>query len=75
MGQVSLSGLLNIIDGVASQGGRILTMTTNHIERLDEVLIRPGRVDRKVELGVADKKMTANLFSVVFKPVEVDVNP
>jgi mitochondrial chaperone BCS1 len=53
-GQVSLSALLNVIDGVASQEGRVLIMTTNHITRLDKALIRPGRVDKKVELGLAD---------------------
>ncbi|KAF4609627.1 hypothetical protein G7Y89_g15828 [Cudoniella acicularis] len=45
-------------------------MTTNHITRLDEALIRPGRVDKKVELGLADKEMTADLFYHVFKPVQ-----
>ena len=72
-GKVSLSSLLNVIDGVGSQEGRILIMTTNYITRLDEALIRPGRVDKKVELGLADNKMTADLFCLVFKPVEGDV--
>jgi mitochondrial chaperone BCS1 len=72
-GRVSLSALLNVIDGVASQEGRVLIMTTNHITHLDEALIRPGRVDKKVEFGLADKKMTADLFGVVFKPLEGDV--
>ncbi|KAI6709035.1 AAA family ATPase [Diplocarpon mali] len=72
-GKVSLSYLLNVIDGVGSQEGRILIMTTNHITRLNEALIRPGRVDKKVELGLADNKMTADLFCLVFKPVEGDV--
>ena len=72
-GKVSLSTLLNVIDGVGSQEGRILIMTTNHITRLDEALIRPGRVDKKVELGLADHKMTADLFCLVFKPVQGDV--
>ncbi|OJD10777.1 hypothetical protein AJ78_08307, partial [Emergomyces pasteurianus Ep9510] len=40
---VSLSTLLNALDGVSSQEGRLLIMTTNHIERLDDALIRPGR--------------------------------
>jgi len=48
-------------------------MTTNHITRLDEALIRPGRVDKKVELGLADKKITADLFYLVFMPVKGDV--
>jgi mitochondrial chaperone BCS1 len=39
---ISLSGLLNAIDGVASHEGRVLVMTTNHPEQLDAALIRPG---------------------------------
>ncbi|KAK2841587.1 hypothetical protein FQN49_006106, partial [Arthroderma sp. PD_2] len=42
---ISLSALLNTIDGVASSEGRILVMTTNHAENLDPALLRPGRVD------------------------------
>ncbi len=45
--QLTLSGLLNAIDGVFSCHGRILIMTTNHPEVLDSALIRPGRVDSK----------------------------
>ncbi|TLD03633.1 uncharacterized protein PgNI_11635 [Pyricularia grisea] len=41
---ISMSGLLNAIDGVAAHEGRILIMTTNKPETLDEALIRPGRV-------------------------------
>jgi chaperone BCS1 len=74
-GKVSLSALLNVIDGIGSQEGRILIMTTNYITRLDEALIRPGRVDKNVELGLADKKMTADIFRLIFKPVEGDVGP
>ena len=73
--EISLSALLNVIDGVASKEGRVLIMTTNHISRLDKALIRPGRVDKKVELGLADKSMTSDLFCLVFKPVAGDVAP
>jgi mitochondrial chaperone BCS1 len=45
---VTLSGLLNCLDGVGLQEGRLLIMTTNYIDRLDDAPIRPGRVDRKV---------------------------
>ena len=71
--KVSLSAILNTIDGVASQEGRILIMTTNHITRLDEALIRPSRVNMKVELGLANNEMTADIFRLVFKPVKGDV--
>ncbi|GKT44128.1 putative mitochondrial chaperone BCS1-B [Colletotrichum spaethianum] len=53
-GRLSLSGLLNILDGVASQEGRVLIMTTNHVEKLDKALIRPGRVDQIVKFTLAD---------------------
>jgi chaperone BCS1 len=49
--QLSLSGLLNVLDGVVDTPGRILIMTTNHPEMLDPALIRPGRVDKKIMLG------------------------
>ncbi|KAH9844920.1 mitochondrial chaperone BCS1-like [Teratosphaeria destructans] len=50
---VTYSGLLNALDGVASAEERIIFMTTNHIDRLDDALIRPGRVDMTVHLGNA----------------------
>jgi chaperone BCS1 len=48
-------------------------MTTNHIERLDDALIRPGRVDMKLEFGLADKEMITQLFCVIFKRSEGNV--
>ncbi|KAA8646407.1 hypothetical protein EYZ11_011138 [Aspergillus tanneri] len=48
---VTFSGLLNALDGVASAEERILFLTTNHVERLDAALVRPGRVDMTVRLG------------------------
>jgi len=49
---LSLSGLLNAIDGVAAAEGRLLFATTNHLERLDPALSRPGRMDVWVEFKV-----------------------
>jgi mitochondrial chaperone BCS1 len=65
---VSLSALLNVLDGVGSPEGRVLIMTTNHIERLDGALIRPGRVDRKIEFRLADEEMVTRLFCFVYDP-------
>ena len=59
---VSFSGLLNALDGVRSQEGRILFMTTNHRERLDPALIRPGRCDLQIELKNANHSMVERLF-------------
>merc|ERR1712070_427458 len=49
--ELNLSGLLNVLDGVVDSPGRILIMTTNHVEHLDPALIRPGRIDKKLLLG------------------------
>lgn len=60
--EVSFSGLLNALDGVAAQEGRIVFLTTNHLDRLDKALIRPGRVDVVVELGNASATMLRTMF-------------
>ncbi|KAF2259157.1 putative mitochondrial chaperone bcs1 [Lojkania enalia] len=65
-GKVSLSTFLNVLDGLASPEGRVLIMTTNHIERLDPALVRPGRVDKKIEFQLADEDMLSQLFFFVY---------
>lgn len=45
LNMLTFSGFLNAIDGVRSQEGRIIILTTNYKERLDPALLRPGRVD------------------------------
>jgi len=54
--KLDLSGLLNVLDGVVDTPDRIVVMTSNHPEKLDPALIRPGRIDKKIHLGflVAD---------------------
>ena len=47
---LTLSHLLNIIDGPLETPGRILIMTSNHPEKLDEALTRDGRMDIKLEM-------------------------
>jgi chaperone BCS1 len=49
--ELNLTGLLNALDGVVETPGRIVIMTTNHPEMLDPALIRPGRMDKQLELG------------------------
>ncbi|KAJ8061578.1 hypothetical protein OCU04_009388 [Sclerotinia nivalis] len=63
---ISLSGLLNIIDGVASHEGRVLVMTTNHPENLDEALIRPGRVDCQVAFTNATRHQIKEIFERMY---------
>jgi mitochondrial chaperone BCS1 len=60
--QISFSGLLNALDGVAAQEGRIVVLTTNHPERLDAALIRPGRIDVQVEMANASSEQLRGLL-------------
>ncbi|KAG7008622.1 hypothetical protein G7Y79_00005g017630 [Physcia stellaris] len=59
---LTLSGLLNAIDGASSKEGRILIMTSNLPEVLDKALIRPGRIDRQVYLGPVSKQNAKQIF-------------
>lgn len=52
--KITLSGLLNAIDGVFARDGRILIMTTNHPDKLDPALVRPGRADRVEHIGLME---------------------
>jgi hypothetical protein len=46
--EINLSILLNVLDGILETPGRIIIMTSNHPERLDKALVRPGRIDAVV---------------------------
>lgn len=70
---VTLSGLLNVIDGPCSHEGRVLILTSNSPDALDPALVRPGRVDRKFLFGNATHEITEKLFQNVFKDVSVDL--
>ena len=65
--RLSFSGFLNALDGVATQEGNVLFMTTNHAGQLDEALIRAGRIDERVELGPCDEDQLRRLF-LKFRP-------
>jgi SpoVK/Ycf46/Vps4 family AAA+-type ATPase len=65
--QLSLSGLLNVLDGVVDTPGRIVIMTTNHPEMLDPALIRPGRVDKKLMLGFMRSEEVVSMLELYFQ--------
>jgi chaperone BCS1 len=69
---VTFSGLLNALDGVAAGEERIAFLTTNHIERLDPALIRPGRVDMTVRIGEATKYQAAEMWNRFYGDIDED---
>lgn len=62
-----LAGLLNAIDGVAAQEGRLLFLTTNHPERLAPALIRPGRCDMRLRFAHATRRQARAFFESFFQ--------
>ncbi|TPX67915.1 hypothetical protein SpCBS45565_g03419 [Spizellomyces sp. 'palustris'] len=71
---VTFSGLLNALDGVTSSEERVIFMTTNHVERLDPALIRPGRVDVKLLLDNASDEQAHQMFLRFFEGEEALAN-
>ncbi|XP_031474401.1 AAA-ATPase At3g50940-like [Nymphaea colorata] len=72
--RITLSGVLNIVDGLWSSVGneRIIVFTTNHKDRLDPALLRPGRMDMHVHMNYC----SFSAFKVlVFNYLQIDYHP
>lgn len=70
--KLTLSGVLNALDGPLATEGRVLVMTTNHPEVLDPALVRPGRVDVQHVIGNANEAQAARLFDRFFPDAQHD---
>merc|ERR1711910_131891 len=62
--QRTMLELLNQLDGFDSRGEVKVVMATNRIESLDPALIRPGRIDRKIEFPLPDEKTKRRIFGI-----------
>lgn len=69
---VTFSGLLNALDGVGSAEERVIFLTTNHVDRLDEALVRPGRVDMTVRLAEATIYQIEQLWDRFYGEIDTD---
>ncbi len=59
---INLGFLLNLLDGVLETPGRILVITTNYPERLDKALVRPGRIDVKIQFTWASRELICEMM-------------
>lgn len=64
--KLTLSYILNLIDGVLEQPGRIMIITTNHPDKLDKALLRPGRIDMKIHFGKCSKRTCSEILELYF---------
>lgn len=70
---ITLDDILNLWDGIRENTGRIMIITTNHYDRLDPALIRPGRIDMALNLGNATRGTIAEMY-LHYYGTEIDPN-
>ena len=63
---VTLSGLLNVLDGFRAPENVLFVMTSNKVEALDPALLRPGRIDFRLFLGKASNRQKVELYQRFF---------
>lgn len=64
---LTLDDILNLWDGIRETPGRILIITSNHYDKLDPALIRPGRIDITMELSNASRNTIQEIYFNLFK--------
>lgn len=69
---LTLSDILNIIDGINETPGRILIISSNHYEKLDPALVRPGRIDHHIILGNASVETIREIYYNYFNKLLSD---
>lgn len=64
---ITLDDILNLWDGLKETPGRMLGISSNHYEKLDPALIRPGRIDVTIHLNNASHDIISEMFSHYYK--------
>jgi len=72
MSMLTMSGILNALDGIAGSPGRIVIATTNHPEKLDKALTRPGRFDINMEIGYLTDETFLGMFEKFYPEFKVE---
>lgn len=72
--QRTMLEIVNQLDGFESRGNIKVIMATNRPDTLDPALMRPGRIDRKVEFGLPDLAGRAHIFKIFSRTMAVDKN-
>lgn len=71
---LKLADLLNVFDGIIELQDTIIIITTNHIEKLDPALIRPGRINMRLELKKMIKSEMMKMFAYKYRNKKTNLN-
>jgi chaperone BCS1 len=70
---ITLDDILNLWDGIRETPGRILVISSNHYDKLDPALVRPGRIDITHELSNASHNVISEMYTHLFeKNIDVE---
>lgn len=64
--ELNLSTMLNVLDGIEEQRGRVIIACTNYLDRLDPALLRPGRLGTPIHLDVFNSEETRDLLRLYY---------
>ncbi|AUF82699.1 AAA family ATPase [Tetraselmis virus 1] len=72
--ELNLAGVLNALDGVLDSPRRIVIMTSNHPDRLDPALIRPGRVNMKIHMSYIKPDQAQEMLMRYFSTTQLEIS-
>ena len=72
--ELTLAFILNLLDGILETPGRIIILTTNHPDKLDSALVRPGRIDINVCFGFCSNDTIIELVKNFYESIDYESN-
>jgi hypothetical protein len=72
--ELTLAFILNLLDGILETPGRIIILTTNHPDKLDSALVRPGRIDINVCFGFCSNETIIELVKNFYESIDYQSN-
>jgi hypothetical protein len=72
--RVSYGMLLDALDGINANSGRITFITTNHPNKIGKALLRPGRIDKKIKMDYATNEEICEYFKMFYRFFSLDSN-
>jgi len=70
--ELTLDCVLNVLDGIKELYNAVIIFTTNNISAIDPAVIRPGRIDRIIEMKLADRSVIQDILGHFYRDIDPD---